>query len=122
MGASRRIRTRVTKFNNRIAKNYPLLAQAGVIDGWMTTPEQQEKIIERQDGINARYFARLAETDRQLEHEAGEAREKVSALIKPEEFALLEKRRKILPAWPEYSADFWNHELEKLQGESHEKS
>lgn len=114
-----RVRLAVTRKNNKVRRDLPLLAEADAIpDDWLTDEEQQRERLYR---LDARTVRHLRELDRlRIWHAslAARWREAAKRFYSPEQIAALDARRARLPRDPMYAADFWRHRLWEAGGYS----
>jgi hypothetical protein len=105
-----RARRRATRKNNDVRRAYPLLAQAGVINDWMTTEEQARADLERIDQGAAEQMARLREAREANSREAERIRAQVAGQTDAETMALLDSYlARVYPR--DYALGFWERVL-----------
>jgi hypothetical protein len=100
-----RAATRAKRINKKREAEAPLLARACLIE--KTTPQEQEREIRRHEEDFAVWKEKHEQHDRELESKGQLYRFLLRGIIGDEEIERLDERRKIYPASPEYSADFW---------------
>jgi len=109
-----RARRNSTRKNNRTKKQYPLLAQAGVIEDWMIRPDEEAHLLQAQEEYFQAWLRRKDAFEKKQKAEAQEMRLQVAELVSEEELARLDDRRAMLPKTSAYSADFWSRMLKDL--------
>jgi hypothetical protein len=91
------------KRNARLRERFPLFAD-------QLPPYTTESVVREFEG----YARRMQEAIARLRSRAEEYKAQVRALVTPKQLAALEERRTVLPASPEYDADFWHRQLMAL--------
>lgn len=107
-----RARRRATRKSNRVRATYPLLAHAGVIDDWLTTPEQALAQIESIDHAAQQLQQEMAASRAQKQRESDEYRARVASQVDAATMALLDKHVTIYPSDPVYTTEFWQQVLD----------
>lgn len=106
-----RARRRATRKNNQVRAAYPLLAQAGVIEDWLTTPEQAKGQIEEFERVAKNQLQYLADARVTRQQEAAQLRARVATLTDAKTMALLDAHlAKVYPT--DYAAGFWQRVLD----------
>jgi len=115
MNREQRIRSAVTRYNNRAAREAPLFA--GVIE---TTLEEQEERYEQIDRAQADYVRGLEETESKLQTKGEALREQAKGLIAAEAFEVMEAKynRTLAGLGGAYLCTFWRTEILKAGGEA----
>jgi hypothetical protein len=102
-----RARRMAERKNQKQDEKYPLFA--GLLP--QVTPEQ----LQRAAREHSEAFGRLL---RDFQERGDGYREQVRALVGPEVFLEMERRREVLPSSPEYHVDYWRRQLEALRPET----
>ena len=112
-----RAQRRASRINNKLKREFPLLAEGGVIDDWMTTPEAEIEVVKQQD-VNAEKWRKAFEKHKkELEEEAQKTRLKVAEMVSPETLEKLDEVRNVWSPDAEYSASFWNTVWARFNGD-----
>ena len=105
-----RAQRRARRKSNQVRRAYPLLAQAGVIEGWMTTPAEAQAQLERIDRDAQAQLARLCEARARDRLLAQQLRAQVAAQVDGPTLVLLDEHlAAVYP--PSYASGFWRRVL-----------
>ena len=110
-----RVKRRVKRKNNRLRKQYPLLAAelqpGGALADWLVTEQQAASdlaaIIQSKDTM----LARVAANDQRREVKGFHLRSLVAAVVSSDDLARRDARRITYPVAGAYTAEFWFAEL-----------
>lgn len=107
-----RAQRNTTRKNNKIDKDYPLLAGAGVIDDWYTDVEaEKERLIQWDQGFE-RQQERLRLFDLRLERSAGHLEWMIRRQFSECDFELVRRYRdRVFPSSPDYRWGFYRNVL-----------
>lgn len=106
-----RAQRRARRKNKKIVQAYPLLAQAGLIEGWMLTTDEAREQIERFDQAAAEWAAQRAKDREDALRLAVELRALVAQRVDADTLALYDEHlAKTYP--PGYEVGFWRRVLD----------
>ncbi|MEN6507014.1 MAG: hypothetical protein ABFD92_20965 [Planctomycetaceae bacterium] len=106
-----RARRRAKRKSNQVKSKYPLLAQAGVVEDWMTTTDEAREQIERFDQAAAEWAAQRAKNREDALQLAAELRAQVAQRVDADTLALYDEHlARVYP--PDYEVGFWQRVLD----------